>query len=128
MDQQHPPGKSLTKHILDLLKLAQEKGFPNYIEYYDPLEAKSWRHDEFVYCAVVCAALQTWLRIRHRIIVWVEPHGRAHCWKGLIRYYAIDGVGRAMAQPVDNSYEYEFINVLTEALKAVLTPDETNRI
>lgn len=118
MDTQYPPGKSLTKHILDLLKLAQEKGFPNYIEYYDPLEVKSWRHDELVYCAVVCAALQTWLRRRH-IDVWVEANmgmPTQKYYKGYIRLFGVLRGAEEMNLPVDYSYEYILINAITEAL------------
>lgn len=68
-----PPGKSLTKLTIDLLKLAADKGFPNQTEYFDPLEVKSWRHDEFAFCAVVCAAIQLWLRKQHNVVVWAEP-------------------------------------------------------
>jgi hypothetical protein len=75
------PGKSLYKRVLDLLRVAKDKGYPKYIEYYDPLEIKSWRHDEQEFCAVVCAVLQLWLQRTHDIAAWVEPiaPGRYGC-------------------------------------------------
>jgi hypothetical protein len=70
---QEIPGKSIIKKTLDLLRLAKDKGFPKYIEYFDPLEVKSWRHDEQEFRAVVCAAIQLWLQRTYNIEVWAEP-------------------------------------------------------
>lgn len=115
----NPPGKSLTKHILDLLKMAQEKGFPNYIEYYDPLEVKSWRHDEQVFCAVVCAAIQTWLRQKIKIDIWVVALTPGSTYDAYIRFYGAIRRAEEMNKAVDCSYEYQLINAVTQALNAL---------
>lgn len=118
-----PPGKSVSKKVIDLLRLAGDKGYPKLYEYFDPFEIKSWRQDEHEYCAVVCASIRLWLHMTHAIDVWVEPiapgryacgiHSAAYTWWSI-----------GMYPPGD--YSDLFIKGLEYAINNMLDDGKTN--
>lgn len=112
-----PPGKSLYKHTLDMLRFAKEKGFGNYYYYVNPPEVNNWREDHEGFCAHCCAGVQLWLRKIHNIIVWVEPIMPERWYKCFVKYFglyrdAVPGNG-------SSSYEHELLTGITFALNTL---------
>ena len=120
-----PSGKSLTKYVIDLIKLAKEKGFPYYEELQVMVSTSFWRKKEVVFCAIVCAAIQTWLRERHKFDVWVEPvvPGR---YKGFFNYFLLRDIANEHERPIDENYEMHFISALDFALNALPPTNDTS--
>lgn len=112
--------KNLTRLAQELLKLAKKKGFSDWIQYFDPFEIKTWRHDEFKFSTIVCSVIQLWLRKNHNIVVWIEPvHAK---YKGLIDFRGNYQRHKEETSSGPSSCELQLIEALTIVLNQL--PDE----
>jgi hypothetical protein len=111
-----PEQKSISELTVDLLLLAKIKGFLFFYEYYDPLEVKSWRHDDLVFCNVVCAAINLWLRTRHKLVVYIEPRG----YQQYVCYVQHFKNVFVQEGTISANYEYQLIAGTTHALESLL--------
>jgi hypothetical protein len=121
-----PDGKSLFKRVVDLLKLAREKGYPKYNDLRPLIHMPFLRNDNLTFSAIITATIQQWLRLEKNVIVWIEPNGS---WEGrelfvwFVKYY-----GTYNSNPSKRSshlYELELIEGIEFALNALPPTNDT---
>ncbi len=115
-----PDGKSLFKRVVDLLKLAREKGYPKYNDLRPLIHMPFLRNDNLTFSAIITATIQQWLRLEKNVIVWIEPTGSLEgreLFVWFVKYY-----GTYNSHPSKRSshlYELELIEGIEFALNTL---------
>ena len=122
-----PEGKSLFKRTIDVLKIARDKGFPNYNNLRPLIHMPFLRRDYITFCTIITATIQQWLRFEKNVIVWIEPQGSKEgreLFMWFLKYYGVRHCNPS--NTTGHYYEIELLDAIEYALNSLPPTNDTS--